>query len=341
MIPLPDWAPSIHPFAVHFPIALLCAAALVDGAALVIRRDAVRAAATILYVLGGATVVLAFFSGRNGAESLLVSGIADSLLTEHADWALKTVWFFGVYGLLRAALGLMKRDDKSAVRIPLALVGVGGLFLLYETGEHGAQLVFEHGVGVQAVNVVSAPPPESVGGGLVIETGGSWHWLPGPNAETIASGFLRWDGDERPRAQFDSTDGAIILQVGAEGLLTFGPALGNVEVSAEVKTAAFNGDVALVHHSNSSGYDFLAIGVGGATLGRIADGRPTNFDTEAVADSGWVSLRAVGDGTHFRGYINDRLVVHGHGNAAPAGATGIRLGGTGVLRIRRLSVRPL
>ena len=27
---VPDWAPNIHPLLVHFPIALLCAAAAVD-----------------------------------------------------------------------------------------------------------------------------------------------------------------------------------------------------------------------------------------------------------------------------------------------------------------------
>lgn len=35
---VPEWAPNVHPLIVHFPIALLFAAVLVDAAALAVRR---------------------------------------------------------------------------------------------------------------------------------------------------------------------------------------------------------------------------------------------------------------------------------------------------------------
>ena len=58
---LPDWAPNIHPLVIHFPIALLFTAALVDTVALFLRsNDFLRKGAFSLYMLGGLTVVAAF-----------------------------------------------------------------------------------------------------------------------------------------------------------------------------------------------------------------------------------------------------------------------------------------
>ena len=43
----PDWAPNIHPLVIHFPIALLVAAAMTDLADMLLRdRTSVRDAAT-------------------------------------------------------------------------------------------------------------------------------------------------------------------------------------------------------------------------------------------------------------------------------------------------------
>jgi uncharacterized membrane protein len=37
---VPEWAPNVHPLVVHFPIALVIAAALADALALAVRRRA-------------------------------------------------------------------------------------------------------------------------------------------------------------------------------------------------------------------------------------------------------------------------------------------------------------
>ena len=69
----PDWAPNLHPIVVHFPIALLTAAVVVDFLGLFMRtRAAVRDTATWLYCAGAVVAILAYFTGRNGADAMLL-----------------------------------------------------------------------------------------------------------------------------------------------------------------------------------------------------------------------------------------------------------------------------
>ena len=60
----PDWAPNIHPLVVHFPIALLIAAVVVDLISLLMhQRKGLRDAATWLYCAGAAVAIIAYFTG--------------------------------------------------------------------------------------------------------------------------------------------------------------------------------------------------------------------------------------------------------------------------------------
>ena len=70
----------------------------------------------------------------------------------------------------------------------------------------------------------------------------------------------------------------------------------------------------------------------------MRQGKSENGDLILMADesytpSGWHSYRAVADQTHFRGYSDQVLVVHGHGNDPGTGPVGVRLNGTGTVLI--------
>lgn len=119
-------------------------------------------------------------------------------------------------------------------------------------------------------------------------------------------------------------------------------AIGAVQVSAEVNLETFEGTVSLIHHvQDRQAYDFLA--VEGSTLrqGRVAGGERSTFATGTAQTGGWRTIRAVGDGTHFRGYVDGTMVVHGHGDAAPPGRVGLRMDGTGRVVLRCLSATAL
>src|SRR5690606_9635265 len=188
MIPLPDWAPNVHPLVIHFPIALLVSAVLVDLASLFTRRwPGVQFAAIVLYAAGAAGALVAFLTGRAAADAIDLPTRAVATLDEHANLAEATLWFFGIYALIRlATLWSKPARSRLVFHVPLFLVGFGGLYLLYQTAEHGGELVYAHGIGVQL--------PPSVAGGASSEGetvvaeqihfagDGSWHWTPAPGA---------------------------------------------------------------------------------------------------------------------------------------------------------------
>jgi uncharacterized membrane protein len=146
---VPDWAPNIHPLLVHFPIALLCAAAAVDVAGWAFRCNGpLRQVATLLYVLGTGGAVAAYVTGRAASQTIWLPGMAQAVLKQHWDWALRTVWFFGIVTSVRLVLlRPSRRDPGHAIIAAFALVGLVGIGLLLETGDRGGRLVYQHGVG--------------------------------------------------------------------------------------------------------------------------------------------------------------------------------------------------
>ena len=146
---VPDWAPNIHPLLVHFPIALLCAAAAVDVVGCAFRRNrTLRHLATLLYVLGTGGAIAAYVTGRAASQTTWFPGMAQAVLGEHWNWALRTVWFFGVVTMARLVfLRPSRRDPGPSIVATFALVGLVGIGLLIETGDRGGRLVFQHGVG--------------------------------------------------------------------------------------------------------------------------------------------------------------------------------------------------
>ena len=151
---VPDWAPNIHPLLVHFPLALLIAAAAVDIMSLTFRRNKpLRESATLLYVLGTMAAAATYVTGRAAAQAIWLPGMAEPVLGEHWDWALRTVWFFTIVTVLRLVfLRPSRRDPGPTIVAAFALAGLMGIGLLIETGDRGGRLVYQHGVGTTREN---------------------------------------------------------------------------------------------------------------------------------------------------------------------------------------------
>ncbi len=85
---LPDWAPNVHPLVVHFPIALIFIAILVDISSVIFKRQIwIKYSAIMLYTLGTATALAAYLSGRQAADSVLLPPMANPVLNHHSDLA--------------------------------------------------------------------------------------------------------------------------------------------------------------------------------------------------------------------------------------------------------------
>ena len=145
---IPEWAPNIHPLVIHFPIAFLI---LAFGANIITFFvsdkwwDELKN--TFLYLIGTVSAIAVYYTGKAAADSIFLPTEAQSVLNNHADWALWTVWFFGIYAVLRIAFHWLKLLDRKMMRVLLLAIATPGIFLLYETGEHGGELVFGYGAG--------------------------------------------------------------------------------------------------------------------------------------------------------------------------------------------------
>ena len=150
---LPEWAPGIHPMVVHFPIALLVAAVVTDGVALVVKVPSrARMLAAILFIAGSIMAIATYFSGRSAADGVLLPPGAELVLEQHEGWAEWTVIYFVLLSVAVAVRQWMIHRSRRLLDFVLLAFGLAGLGILAQAGERGAELVYRYGVGVEAAS---------------------------------------------------------------------------------------------------------------------------------------------------------------------------------------------
>ena len=151
---VPAWAPNVHPMLVHFPIALLFTSVLLDLMAYLLpgrARELVRNVGAVLCVIGALAAIATYLTGRAAAQTVLIPGMAHPLVQAHGNLAFWTVCYFAGLALVRVALLVTGPVIGSRVTAALAVTGLIGLGLLFETADRGAELVFRQGVGVGVI----------------------------------------------------------------------------------------------------------------------------------------------------------------------------------------------
>ncbi len=341
---IPEWMSNVHPLIVHFPIALLVIAVLADFLGLILKRfQWLRPAALWLYVIGVLGTVAAYISGKEAAEVVHFPAPAYAVVSTHADLALYTMLFFGVYALVRLLAAWKHWDQKTNVALVLFLIAAGGTGLIQQTAERGGELVFRYGVGTK-----TRPEPARAAAKdtsdvttVTVAEDGSWRWSAGNKAVlNFKKNFNLIQGDwAKLLLQTVSDNGqntALRIETESEKpvVFTFGPRLENTQITAKINLNGLKGRFLLIHHFTSpQRYGFLAFENGTIRLGRTIDGKTILGDTDTITQTGWLTVKVVSSGGHYRGYVNDQLLVHGHGTRLPAGANGFALLGSGALQI--------
>jgi uncharacterized membrane protein len=339
-----DYLPNIHPILVHFPIALLTLGVGIDAVALLWRKEArIKQMATALVVIGAVLLIPTYLTGRQaGDQATSPFAQAQLVLTEHADWAWLTLWFFLIYAAARLGISYTRKLEGTVHAVAF-LIGAGGLFLVMQTGDHGGQLVFEMGVGVQPVAEAPEgafdPKPEidpaSVGPNF--DESGSVRWRFQPGAEVILPEYLLPLTTAPVSATVESRQAALVLtpDSGDPQLFVLETDFEHVQVDLSVNLAEFLGTFGLVHHlRDQDNFDFLLLEDGKILLGRVVDGeRQVMHEAPLERNSDWHRYGVVGTGEHFRGYVNGELILHGHDGEIPPGKVGFLIQGTGVVKI--------
>lgn len=345
---LPDWAPNWHPLIVHFPVALLVMAVVADALALAARRVSwLPSVATAVYVVGALATWAALLSGRQAAEGVLIPVAANALLTDHEDWAERTVWFFSILALVRVAIQWRRLAAPAAVRLGLLVAGLAGTLLVFQTGERGGQLVFQYGVGVAAATRDGGDVHDHGLHGTGAE-GSPAGLVSAPGDTAVAEESLPWYGlgwqGASPRLVHDEVAGEVlVVQPTTGGAFATGDiSLGSVRADLRLNIGQLQGEVRLMHHvQDRDNYHFLSIAAGTVRLGYVRLGQVTIQDSASCDTGGWLTARVVGDGKHLRGYVNGRLLVHGHGEEPALGRVGLRVDGQGQVLLQTFEVQAL
>jgi uncharacterized membrane protein len=349
---IPDWLPNIHPLIIHFPIALIVTAVLLDIAKFFFReQNWLQKAILLLYSIGTLGLIASFLSGRQAVETVSVSGDAVPVVTSHEDWALYTLIFFALFTLLKFWSWKKNLEINQSVSISLVILAFVGTGMLWYTGEKGARLVYDHGVGVGEINrleeridalqndlnqfMENAAPD--------IRDDGSWSWRIAPGSDEILADYFtleNFDDVDTKVAQEDNRHHLELSGAGEQAFLLIDNNLTDIEGRIEINLADFDGQFMLVHHyQNPETYQYLRTSGSELEQGQMLSGSDSILGSGAIESDGWNTFRVTTSGAHYYGYQNENTIVHTHDDEMEPGKTGFAFTGSGDIKIRMIEFR--
>jgi uncharacterized membrane protein len=144
---------QFHPKVVHFAIALLSTYVLLEAIGVLFKKDFFLKAAHLILLLGVLGAVAAVLTGNQAEEVAELweekgAIIPFGSINEHKDYANITLWYFAVLLVIRTVL-VLKKKFTGYFKYAILVLAIVGAYFVYETGEHGGELVYKHGVGTE------------------------------------------------------------------------------------------------------------------------------------------------------------------------------------------------
>lgn len=239
---------------------------------------------------------------------------------------------------------------KKIIVIPLVLIGLIGIYFLYQTGDHGAKLVFGYELGTGNLTKLGNETGQTTGKEYIsdstftVSENGSWKLIADEGIIKVLSEKFKWlEGSlEELRPMYDPNDSILMFHHAKEGLFVNDNKIKGVQITAKINLDDFNGEFELIHHFiDKNNYDFLGINSGEISLSRKSNGDIKIFEKEKFQNKHWIELKVVSEGTRFRGYLNNKMIMHGHGSEPGYRSVGMKFAGSGSISIKIINVELL
>ncbi|MGH7696208.1 MAG: DUF2231 domain-containing protein [Gemmatimonadaceae bacterium] len=137
-----------HPIVVHFPIALTYVGVGARLLWLLFKRDWLSHAATALLAAAALAAFVAAFTGERAQPPVEEVPGSHDAAEEHEDWGKRSRNL--LIGIALVELGALAVSGKrqTILRYVSAAAGLVAMFFMFETGEHGGELVYSYAGGV-------------------------------------------------------------------------------------------------------------------------------------------------------------------------------------------------
>jgi uncharacterized membrane protein len=140
---------ALHPQVVHFTIVLVIVGVAFRLLSLAGRPAFAGPAAATLLILAAASSVVSVRSGTAAHGPVERVPGSRPAVVEHEEWGERTQTILLVLGVIElAGLALRRSPRVKLVHALAALVGLVGVHSVYETAEHGGELVYSYAGGI-------------------------------------------------------------------------------------------------------------------------------------------------------------------------------------------------
>lgn len=147
----PSFLAEIHPKVVHFPIALFTTYAILEIIGILFNREFLSKAALLILCIGVVSAFFAVLTGNQAATDFTLWNVKSSaLLNNHQTYATYLLWFALFVCASRIVL-ILKKKMEGPVKYLFVLFALVLIFLVYQTGNYGGDLVNKFGVGTEVM----------------------------------------------------------------------------------------------------------------------------------------------------------------------------------------------